>query len=222
MILAAQSPPDNWPPVASGERLIYNLLWPSGLSLGEAVVQASRAGKEIHLEASVIADLPQHHVNYTFTAVADEQLCSLRFRQRLREGTHSWDETLEFDQEKHLVRSTKAGKVSERPIPNCARDPLTLLYHFRRQLAFKQLPIGTPEAVGAFHLDADYSVRYEAITPETVKLGTKSWEGDRFLITYAGPEGRDSLEVWIRTETSRTPVAVRMSFPLAIFSAELQ
>ena len=219
---AAQSASSSWPPLASGEKLIYNLLWPSGISLGEAVLQASPAGSEIHLEATVVADLPQHHVVYTFSSVATEQLCSVRFRQRLREGSNSVDESYEFDQKNHKVRRVQNGRASESPIPECARDPLTLLYAFRQQLAFRQLAIGTPEAVGAFYLGGDFSVRYEAVTPEEVQLGSKKWDGDRFLITARGPHGEQSMEVWIRPDTARAPVAVKIPFPLARFSAELE
>ena len=219
--LPAQAASGSWPPLANGERLAYKLLWPSGLSLGEAVLQASLAGKEVHLNVTVDAALPQRHVSYVFSAVATEELCSLRFRQRIQEGSRSWEETVEFDQEKHEVRRTRNGQRSVASVPVCARDPLTLLYHFRQQLAFQQLSLGTVKP-GAFHLGADFSVRYEAVTPETVQLGTKAWEGDRFLVTYAGPNGENSFEVWIRPDPSRAPVAVKMQFPLATFAAELQ
>ena len=200
---------------------MYKLLWPSGLSLGEAVLQASVVGKEVRLSVTVDAFLPQRRLSYAFSAVATEELCSLRFRQRSQEGVRSQEETFEFDQEKHEVRRTSNGRSSVAPVPVCARDPLTLLYHFRQQLAFQQLSLGTIKP-GAFHLGADFSVRYEAVTPETVRLGTKAWEGDRFLVTYAGPNGENGLEVWIRPDPSRVPVAVKMQFPLATFAAELQ
>ncbi|MBI3934713.1 MAG: DUF3108 domain-containing protein [Acidobacteria bacterium] len=218
----AQSASSSWPPLAAGEKLTFNLLWSSGISLGEAFLQASRAGEEIHLEATVVADLPQHRVGYSFTSLADEHLCSIRFRETLREGKNTRETAFEFDQENHTVRRTQDGKTTESAIPACARDPLALLYHFRQQLAFGQVPVGTPEAVGAFYLGGDYSVRYEAITPETVKLGSKSWQGDRFLLTVFGGGGEQSIEVWIRPDNSRTPVAIRVPFSLATFSAELQ
>ena len=220
--LSAQSASSTWAPLASGERLLFNLLWPSGITLGEAVLEASRTDEGIRLVATVAAALPQHHIAYTFTSLADEQLCSVQFRETLREGKNTRETSFEFDQRNHLVRRTRAGQTTESPIPACARDPLALLYHFRRQLAFSQLPVGTPEAVGVFHLGEDYSVRYEAITPETVKLGTKQWEGDRFLVTARGSDGEHSFEMWVRPDTSRTPVAIRVPFSLATFSAELQ
>jgi hypothetical protein len=185
-------------------------------------LRATRTGNELHLEATLIADLPQHRVSYTFSAVADEQLCSREFRQRSREGSNAWEELLEFDQAGRSVRITRDGQVSERAIPTCARDPLTQLYFFRRQLARGDLPIGTPQATGTFFLGDEYSLRYEAVTPTPVSPGAKQFEGDRFLVTFRGAGGESSFEVWIRADASRTPVAARMVFPLAVFTAELQ
>ena len=220
--LIAQSASSSWPPLEGGERLTFNLLWSSGISLGEGFLEASRVGEQIHLEARVIGELPQYRIGYTFTSLIDEQFCSVRFSETLREGKRVRETSFEFDQQKHLVRRTRSGETTERPIPACARDPLALLYQFRQQLAFQQLPIGTPDAVGAFYFDGDYSVRYEAVTPETVKLGSKQWEGDRYLITARGSNTEHSFEMWIQPDSSRTPVAIRVPFSLGTFSAELQ
>jgi Protein of unknown function (DUF3108) len=121
-----------------------------------------------------------------------------------------------------VMRRTRGAETTEHPIPDCARDPLALLYHFRQQLALQQVPIGTPEEVGDFYLGGDYSVRYEAVTPETVKLGAKQLDGDRFLITAQGSGSTHSFEMWIRPDSSRTPVAIRVPFSLATFSAVLK
>jgi hypothetical protein len=221
--LMAQSAASTWPPTANGEELIFHLLWPSGLTLGEGTLTAVRAGAEVHLEATVIADLPQHPVSYTFGSVTDERLCSVQFRQHLREGPRTTDETFTFNQEQHTVQGPRGQDTIPASHADCARDPLALLYYFRWQLATSRLPIGTPEAVGSFYLGEGFTVRYEAIAPETVKLGTRQWEGDRFLITAQGTHGREQIvEVWIRLDEARTPVAVRVPFSLATFAAELQ
>jgi hypothetical protein len=218
--LTAQSPSEAWPPLSGGERLIYNLTWPSGLSLGEAVLQSSRAGNEIHLEATVIADLPQHRVNYTFRAVADSQLCSIRFTQRIREGSSpARDDILEFDQQNHSVTGTFRGRPLNAKTSACARDPLTFLYFLRRQLALGQTPVNAADTAASFYLWGDYSVRQQSAGAE---LGGKTRDGDSLRITYRGPEGEHSLDVWLRRDESRTPATVRMAFPLAVFSAELQ
>ena len=221
--LVAQSAPSSGSPfLASPEKLNYNLLWASGISLGEATLQASRGGGQIFLEATVIADLPQYHVAYTFSSVTTEQLCSLRFRQTLREGRRTTEDVFEFDPQKHEARRTRNGRTTTAAVGECPRDPLALLYFFRQQLALGKVPVGTPEAAGKFHLGEDYTVHYDAVTPEGVPLGGKEPPGDRFLIRAEGTSGGQSLEVWIGTDAVRLPVAVKIPFSMGTFSAELQ
>jgi uncharacterized protein DUF3108 len=202
--------------------LSFNLIWPSGITLGEATLTASRAGKQIHLEASVVADIPQYHVGYTFASDADENLCSIRFSETLREGRSTRETTFDFDQAKHVVRRTRGGRTTESPIPDCARDPVALLYHFRRQLAAGLLKVGTPEATGEFYLGDNYTVHYDAIAAESVKVGSKTPGGDRFLIRVQDHGEERSFEVWIRTDASRAPVAVRVPLSLGTLAAELE
>jgi hypothetical protein len=220
--LAAQSASNSWPVLASPEKLNYNLIWPSGISLGEAVLQASRGGNQIRLEATVIADLPQYHVAYTFTSVTTEEFCSIRFRQVLHEGGGTVDDAYEFDQQKHQVRRIRNGRATTASISDCARDPLALLYFFRQQLALGKMPVGTPEAAGTFYLGGEFTARYDAVTPEGTQLGSKEPQGDRFLIRVEGAQAAPSFEVWIRPDPSRAPVAVKIPFSLGEFSAELQ
>ncbi|HWP83782.1 MAG TPA: DUF3108 domain-containing protein [Terriglobia bacterium] len=212
----------NQDPVAAGERLTFNLYWPSGIPLGEAVLQAAQSGAEVRLEATVTADLPQHHVSYNFSSLADPQLCSLRFSETLREGSKTRQTTYEFDQVRNRIRRTQDGQVAELPASPCARDPLALLYHFRRQLAAGSLPAGGTQSAGTFYLGAEYAVDYQALASETVKVGVKAWQGERFQITATGGGSVQSLEVWFHPESARLPVAVRVPFSLATFSAELQ
>ena len=145
-------------PFEEGERLIYRLLWPSGITLGEAVFQVSRQGEELHFEATLEARLPQYRVSYSFSSVATkETLCSLRYQQTLKEGTRSSEETTEFDQAAHRASRTVGRQTTSVEIPECARDPLTFLYYVRSRLAAGQpvtrvaldLGYASPSAFGA-------------------------------------------------------------------------
>jgi hypothetical protein len=184
-------------------------------------LNASRAGQVVRLSLTVDADLPQHHASYSFSSTATDELCSLRFGQRSKEGQHSWEESVEFDQERREARYSRGAQVSTASVPECARDPLALLYFFRRQLAFQEVPRGQPHN-GTFTLGTDFSVSFEAVAPETVQRGTKAWDGDRYLISYVGSTGRNSFEVWLGPDPSRAPVAIKVAFPLATYTAELQ
>jgi Protein of unknown function (DUF3108) len=218
----AQSASSSWPVLTAGETLNYNLKWPSGISFGEATLRATHTGTEMFLEARVDADLPQYHVLYTFSSVANEQLCSQRFRQTLREGKRSVDDSFEFDQKNHQVRRTRNGRSTTASISDCARDPLALLYYFRQQLALGSLPVGTPEASGTFYLGQDYSVHYDSVKPEAGDAGSKEPQGDHFLIRVDGAPEAPDLEVWIRPDLRRDPVLLKVPFSLGELSAELQ
>ena len=215
--LDAQGTEGVWPPWERGERRVYQLLWPSGVSLGEAVLEASSDGEEIHLQATVEAKLPQHDVHYVFSAVATQELCSLRFQQQISEGSRAWEESFEFDPVTRQVRRTRNGQSSVTTVPECPRDPLTFLYYFRGQLASGKTP-GMEE----LFLGTTIPLRSEAVAPETVKLGSREWEGDRFLVTYTPPGGEKFFEVWVHPGSARVPVGAKVPLALAIFAAELQ
>jgi hypothetical protein len=173
------------------------------------------------MEATVAAGLPQHRVSYTFTSLTDPEFCSVQFKQVLREGARTRETTFDFDQEIHIVRRTRDGTTSENLIPPCARDPLALLYYFRQQLASGQVAVGGSGIAGEFHLGSDYSVRYNPIAAETEMPGSKRGTENGFHFTVRGSE-EHSFEVWLRLDDARTPVAIRVPFSLATFSAVLQ
>ena len=197
---------------------MYKLLWPSGLSLGEAVIAASSTGKEIHLTVTVEAELPQHNVRYSFSSTAtEEKLCSLHFQQEINEGRRKWEESIEFDQQNRQARRTRSGQTTTLSVPECARDPLTFLYYFRSQLAATK-----PFDSGTFHLGANFDVRFEFTGRGTETLGGRQHGVEKFRVTYTGPSAKKTLELWVLTDAARQPALVRVPFPLAVFTAELQ
>jgi len=76
------------PAMGKGETLRYRLLWPSGVTLGEAVAVASPSDKGWSFALTVEANLPARDINDEFTSLATGQdLCSLEFPEKVREGT---------------------------------------------------------------------------------------------------------------------------------------
>lgn len=211
----AQGP---WPPWQPGEKLVYKLLWPSGLSLGEAVIQASATGQEIHFTVAVEAELPQHNISYSFSSTAtEEELCSLRFQQKINEGSQGWEESIEFDQQNRQAKRTRGSQTNTISVPECARDPLAFLYYFRGQLAAAK-----PMASGTFHLGANFEVRFESAGQGTETVGGRQQPVEKFRVTYTGPNAEKTFELRVMTDSARRPVLVRVPFPLAVFTAELQ
>ena len=96
---SARAQAADFAPFEGGERLVYRLLWPSGIPMGEAVFEVSSQGNELHFQATVEVRLPQYRFNSMFSAVAArEGLCSLQFHQKLEEESRSSEEFMEFDQ----------------------------------------------------------------------------------------------------------------------------
>ncbi|MCZ6751165.1 MAG: DUF3108 domain-containing protein [Acidobacteria bacterium] len=200
------------------ESLTYRLLWPSGVMLGEAVLRGSFSGDNLHFQLTVEAGLPQYNISYSSSSVATKDgLCSLQFQGNTRRGSKALDESIEFDPTAHLARRTRGNQTTSASIPECARDPLTFLYYFRNQLA-----LGKTLDSGTFHLGANFSLQIEAAGPETVDAGGRQWPAEKYRVTYRGPNSERTVELWISTDATPKPVRVRVAFPLAVFSAELE
>ena len=204
---------------SNGEVLRLRLLWPSSMGLGEAVLTATPVNpNQMRFEATVDVDLPVRRISASLTSLATrDELCSLRFERKGMEGTRTSEELLEFDQEAHLASRTSGGVTTSIPIASCARDPLAFVYYFRRQLA-----AGKAVSTSTFYAGSGVSLEIKAAGPETVSAGGRQRPAEKYLVTYRGPRSGKTFELWVSTEPHREPVRVRIPFPLAIFSAELQ
>lgn len=200
------------------ESLTYRLLWPSGVTLGEAVLQGSFSGEELHFQLTVEADLPQYNISHVSSSEATKDgLCSRQFQGNTRRGSKSSDESIEFDQTAHLATISRGDQTTTASIPECARDPLAFLYYFRNQLV-----LGNNLDSGTFHLGANFNLQIEAAGPETVEAGGRQWPAEKYIVTYRGPNSERSVELWISTDSVPKPVQVRVAFPLAVFSAVIE
>ena len=63
---SARAQAADFAPFEGGERLVYRLLWPSGIPMGEAVFEVSSQGDELHFQATVEVRLPQYRFNSMF------------------------------------------------------------------------------------------------------------------------------------------------------------
>jgi hypothetical protein len=217
-LLGAEGPGAPLPGFASGETLRYKLFWPGGFSLGEAVLAITPSEKELRFELTVEADLPTHNIVDSFTSVATrETLCSSKFQRKSREGAKASEESVEFDQKAHQARRTRGGQTAAFPIPECARDPLTFLYYFRSQIA-----AGAPINSATFYVGSGYGLEIRPAGAETVRVGGRERQAEKYFVTYRGPNSEKTFELWISTDSRRELVLFRVPFPLAVFSAELQ
>ncbi|MBI3894572.1 MAG: DUF3108 domain-containing protein [Acidobacteria bacterium] len=206
-------------PLTSGERLTYRLLWPSGLNLGEAILEASPSATETHFQMTVEISLPQYVLRHSSSSVAaGEGLCSLQFREDVDDGTKKWwEETIEFDQVAHEAHRTRNGQTTTDSIPECAQDPITFLYYFRSRLAE-----GKPSDSGTLYRGGSFTVRVRAAGSETVPFRGQQRPTEKFVVTYPSQNQEMTFELWLSTDAERLPLRMRVPSPLAVFTAELQ
>ena len=214
----------SFPPVAQGERLALRLLWPSGVSLGEAILRATPSGNRLRLELTVEATMPQSNINDAFVSVVQaEDLCSLLLQQKIQEGTRTLEERVEFDPQSGQAVRTIGGRTETLSLAPCARDPLALFYYFRRELAAGRTPTS-----GKFFFGRNFSLRIEAAGEETVTAGGARLPSEKFVLTYSAADTASpnpssmTFEFWIAKDPARR--LLRLSLPLALgtFAAELE
>ena len=206
-------------PLTNGEKLTYKLIWPSGVSLGEAVMEASPSGAETHFQVTVEINLPQYALRHSSSSVAaGEALCSLRFHQETGEGAKKWwEESVEFDQAAHEVHRTRDGQSTTASIAACAQDPLTFIYYFRSRLAE-----GKPPDSGTLYRGENFNVRVRKAGTETVAFRGQQRTAEKYVVTFPSQNQEMTIELWISTDAERVPVRIRVPSPLAVFTAELE
>lgn len=205
-------------PFQSGEILRYDVVWPSGLTLGEAEFRAQAQTGAWAFEVDLTASLPNFEIEERHRATADAGLCSQKLTKKSKRGDRKANETVEFNQSAGTAeRQTAAGGgVSRFDIPPCARDALTFLYYLRQDLAKGRIP--PPDDV---NFGAQYSIIVTYAETRQVEAAGKAWDSDRILIDVAGPGSNHSFEVFFSKDSSRKPLIVRVPFELGTFSLRL-
>ena len=200
------------------ETLNYAVNWPSGLSLGEATWRARQAGERWELEFEIEAAVPGFSVQDRYRSLTTAALCALELEKQFRHGDKKGHERTGFHAERGVaVRETLGGGgKSEIPAPGCPRDALGFLLHLRRELQQGRLPPAQQIFFGA-----RYEVTLEYRGFYTVPVNEAPTQADRFLARVKGPASDHSFDIYFARDPARTPVLVRVSFPLGIFSMEL-
>jgi len=214
--LLAENPAPS--PFKNGERLRYELVWPSGLSLGEAAftARAGQSGWEFHAEFN--ASLPNFAVRDKYNSVADPELCSQELIKDFSHGDRKGRESVVFDQQENRATRTTlgGGGDSEFDIPPCARDGLAYLYFLRQSLADGRIP--PPDDL---NFGGQYMVSVTYAETKTIEVGGALVDADLILVDLTGPNSQHSVEVFFGKDDSRRPLLFRVPFDLGVFSLRL-
>jgi len=204
-------------PFQAGERLRYDVVWPSGLTLGEATFTADAETGGWAFRAQIRASLPNFEIRENHQARADGALCSKELVKDAERGTKAVKETVIFDQARGKAeRSTEKGGASEFEIPPCMRDGLTYLYFLRQDLARGRIP--PPDDL---NFGGQYAVTVTYAESRKIEAAGKLQEADRILIDLMGPASSHSFEVFFSKDDARKPLVIQVPFDMGTFSLRL-
>lgn len=199
------------------ESLHYSVNWPSGLSLGEARMDASRVGDRWKLTFTLDAAIPGFAARDTYESLASGEFCSAEFTRRSGHGKRKAAEKTVFNSPPGTaVRQTLDGGSSRLEVPACPHDALTFLYFLRRELAAGRVP--GPQTV---YFGAPYQIRLEFGGVQTVRVSDANTQAERVVATYKGPASGSTFEMYFARDAVRTPVLVRATLPGGTFTLEL-
>lgn len=205
-------------PFSSGEVLRYEIVWPTGLSFGEAEFRATSSQAGWKFRAELSASLPNFEVLDEYVAEADHALCSQQLNKDSLHGSRQTHEEITFDQKARIARreSVGGGGISEFTIPPCARDALTALYALRSDLAAGRIPPPDDLVFGAL-----YGIVVTYAETRRIEVAGEMREADRLLVDISGPEASHNFEIFFGKDAARTPLLVKVPFSLGVFSLKL-
>ena len=197
------------------ESLQFSVNWPSGISLGQARMQARRIeNNRWEFQFTIDASAPGVTVNDRYRSIATADLCAVEFQRDSTHGSRKSHEIVTFDQEKNLAHRTTAGGggTSDFPAPACAKDALTFLYFTRIEMGQGRVPLATTVSFGG-----PYGVELQYTGEEQLKGAVT----DRLVASARGVASNTGFDVLLARDAARTPLLVRTPLPLGVFSLEL-
>jgi len=210
-------------PIFDNEQLRYSINWPSGLSLGEAQLNATSSkapessSPRFHFSFDLDAGVPGFTVSDRYQSQAIDEFCSTEFLRTTKHGTQKVDEKMTFVPHDGTVkRGAVGGQETTISASTCSRDALTFLYYVRRELSQGRIP---PRQ--SVFLGAQYEISVEFGGAQTIRIGDKPVEADRMNASVKGSVANIGFEVYFLKDRSRTPALVRVPLELGTFSMEL-
>lgn len=217
MSLAAATAPTGFP--FAEETLNYALVWPSGLSLGEAHLQASHAGSGWNFDLKVDASLPAFPIRDHYSAAASSALCTAFFQRDTIHGAKKTSERITVASDGSVTRETMpGGGRSDLPAASCAHDALTFLFFVRGELGQGRVPPAQTVLFGQ-----GYPVKLDYAGPQSVTLNGVATDADKVICTVQLPKsGNFAIEMYFARDAARTPLVLRAQFAIGTFAVELQ
>jgi hypothetical protein len=202
------------------ESLRYNVNWPSGLSLGEAVFTAHKAQSGWNLEASFTVGIPGLPITDKYKSSMTREYCSVELNRELSRGAKKNTEKTTFDQSGgHATRQTLfplGGGTTELDTPPCARDALAYEYFARKELGQGRMP-----PAGKILFGGAYQVKMEYTGAINIPVDGKPTVTDHVNVSIRGAVSNFTFEVFYARDAARTPLLVKIPVAVGMISLEL-
>jgi hypothetical protein len=204
------------------EDLNYSIVWPTGVSLGEAHLHAKHAGEKWNFTFTVDAGVPGFTVKDTYRSdVVPEvapNFCSVAFERSSTHGTHVVNEKETIDRERAMAsRGALSGSgAAQIPVPACVKDALAYLFWARREMGQGRVPASQDILLGALH-----PIRVDYVGEPVITMNGKPVQTDEVTCTWGMGSAAVTFDVYFARDAARTPLRVTAPTLMGKFSMEL-
>jgi hypothetical protein len=213
-LVSAATQPAGFP--FTDEALTYSIKWPSGLSLGEAKLSATRSASNWLFDLTLDAAVPGYVVKDAYHSVAGSNLCAIEFdRETLHGAKKAKEKTIIANG--MATRKTVGGGQTEIAVASCAHDALTSLFAARREFGQGRVPQTEKILFGG-----SYELQMQYTGAQVISVADVPTQADRVFCTVTVRENQKyEFEVFFARDAARTPLLIRVPFPLGAISMEL-
>jgi hypothetical protein len=211
-----------------GERLVFSVNY-GIVTAGEAVMEIpavdSIAGRPCYRVEFRVNSLPSFSWIYKvedryLTYIDVESISPWKFEQHIREGSYRRDFIAEFDQLKHVARTTEGNY----PIPPYVHDILSAFY-FARTVNFAAMKTGEQVVLHNFYKDTTHELAVRVLGRQELELeaGTFNTIVVEPMVREGGlfkSEGR--IVIWLTDDDRKIPVRVNTKVVIGSIDTELK
>lgn len=221
---AAQAAPESNPPKLTGfpftdEDLNYAIVWPTGVSLGEAHLHARHTGDKWNFSFTLDAGIPGYTVRDSYHSDIVPDFCSTSFDRTSTHGSHVVSEKETIDRERGIATRgplSGNGAGNQVAVPACVKDALAYLFYSRREMGQGRVPAAEDVLLGALH-----PIRVDYVGAPVIKMNGKDVQTDEVTCTWNTGSSAYSFDVYYARDAARTPLRITVPFAVGKFSMEL-
>ncbi|MFN0158070.1 MAG: DUF3108 domain-containing protein [Bacteroidota bacterium] len=211
-----------------GEKLVFDVNW-KFVNAGEAIMWVPKydsiAGRkcykvefQVNSNAFISSFYKVEDRYYTFIDV--ETIAPWRFEQHIREGTYRRDFIAEFDQRRHVAKTTEG----EYPIAPYVHDIMSAFY-YARTLDYSNLKIGEGPLLHNFYKDKSHELRVKFLGRQEIEV-----LAGKFKTVVVEPMVREGglfksegrIVIWLTDDERKIPVRVNTKVLIGSIDVELR